>query len=129
MSFCRVTVLAVVLCCLHLENVGNDAVNRDITYQASEEKLLSDAGVHEAQGWETSQDTGQPGKTKCSHQLPNSLSAIFGKGNFISISQTETIPAFIVRCSPASLSTELNIQFKGFDFILLIIKKKSLKPS
>lgn len=54
MSFCRVRVLAVILSCLHLENIGNDAVNRDITYQACEEELLCDTGVHETQGGETS---------------------------------------------------------------------------
>ncbi len=54
-------VLAVILSRLHFEDVGNDAVNRDVTYQASEEELLCDAGVHEAQGRETSQDPGQPG--------------------------------------------------------------------
>lgn len=63
MSVCRVGVLAVILSRLHLQDVGNDAVNRDVTYQAGEEELLCDAGVHEAQGWETSQDTGQPGET------------------------------------------------------------------
>lgn len=77
MSFCRVTVLAVVLSCLHLENVGNDAVNGDITYQTSEEQLLCDAGVHEPQGWETSQDTGQPAKTNPAIPAELSLSPLF----------------------------------------------------
>lgn len=63
MSFCRVTVLAAIFSCLHLENIRNDAVNRDVTYQACEEELLCDTGVHETQGWETSQDAGQSGKT------------------------------------------------------------------
>lgn len=63
-SFCMVRVLAVIFSCLHLQNVGNDAVDGDITYQASEKELLCDAGVHETQGWETRQYTRQPGKTK-----------------------------------------------------------------
>lgn len=57
-------VLAVVLGRLHLEDVGNDAVDGDVTDQACEEELFRDAGVHEAEGWETSQDTGQPAETK-----------------------------------------------------------------
>lgn len=57
-------VLAVVLSCLHLEYVGNDAVDGDVTDQACEEELFRNAGVHEAEGWETSQDTGQPAETK-----------------------------------------------------------------
>lgn len=73
MSFCRVRVLAVILSRLHLEDVGNDAVNRDITYQASEKELLCDARVHEAQGWETSQDAGQPGETSTQQLLQSHL--------------------------------------------------------
>ena len=72
-SFCRIRVLAVVLGRLHLEDVRNDAVNRDVTYQASEEELLCDARVHEAQGWETSQDTGQPGETNRQQILQSHL--------------------------------------------------------
>lgn len=63
LSFSGFRILAVILSRLHLEDVGNDAVNSDVTYQAGEEKLLCDAGVHEAQGRETSQDTGQPEET------------------------------------------------------------------
>lgn len=43
-----VRVLAVIFSCLHLQNVGNDAVDGDVTYQAGEKELLRDAGVHEA---------------------------------------------------------------------------------
>lgn len=63
-----VRVLAVIFSRLHLQNVGNDAVNGDVTYQASEKELLCDAGIHESQGWETCQYTGQPGKTKISQR-------------------------------------------------------------
>lgn len=58
-----VRVLAVVLSCLHLEYVGNDAVDGDVTDQTCEEELFRDAGVHEAEGRETGQDTGQPAET------------------------------------------------------------------
>lgn len=64
-----IRVLAVIFSCLHLQNVGNDAINGDVTYQAGEKELLCDAGVHESQGWETCQYTGQPGKTKISQRL------------------------------------------------------------
>lgn len=64
MSASGVTVLAVVLGCLHLEYVGNDAVDGDVADQACEEELFRDAGVHEAEGGETSQDAGQPAETK-----------------------------------------------------------------
>lgn len=63
-SFRMIRVLAVIFSCLHLQNVGNDAINGDVTYQAGEKELLCDVGVHESQGWETCQYTGQPGKTK-----------------------------------------------------------------
>lgn len=64
-----IRVLAVIFSCLHLQNVGNDAINGDVTYQAGEKELLCDVGVHESQGWETCQYTGQPGKTKNSQRL------------------------------------------------------------
>lgn len=68
-----VRVLAVIFSCLHLQDVGNDAVNGDVTYQAGEKELLCDAGVHESQGWETCQYAGQPGKTEISQKLFNRL--------------------------------------------------------
>lgn len=68
-SVCMVRVLAVIFSCLHLQNVGNDAVNGDVTYQAGEKELLCNAGVHESQGWQTCQYTGQPGKTNISQRL------------------------------------------------------------
>lgn len=76
LSVCGVRVLAVILSRLHLEDVGNDAVNGDVTYQASEEELLCDARVHEAQRRETSQDTGQPGRQENSSKL---MCSLFGK--------------------------------------------------
>lgn len=101
MSFRRVTVLAVVLSCLHLENVGNDAVNGDITYQTSEEELLCDAGVHEPQGWETSQDTGQPAKTNPAIPAELSLS-----------------PLSCSRCFQSSLAFCITEKKKVFQFVL-----------
>lgn len=74
-----VRVLAVIFSCLHLQNVGNDAVNGDVTYQAGEEELLCDAGVHESQGWETCQYTGQPGKTESSQGLFTRLRSTYDK--------------------------------------------------
>lgn len=62
-----VRVLAVIFSCLHLQNVGNDAVDGDVTYQAGEKELLCDAGVHEAQGWEARKYTGQSRKIKNNH--------------------------------------------------------------
>lgn len=78
-SFCMVRVLAVIFSCLHLQNIGNDAVNGDITYQAGEKELLCDARVHESQGWETCQYTGQPGKTKISQRLFTRLRSTYVK--------------------------------------------------
>lgn len=101
MSFRRVTVLAVVLSCLHLENVGNDAVNGDITYQTCEEELLCDAGVHEPQGWETSQDTGQPAKTNPAIPAELSLS-----------------PLFCSRCFESSLAFRITVLRRKSDFSL-----------
>lgn len=63
-----VRVLAVIFSCLHLQNVGNDAVDGDVTYQAGEKELLCDAGVHEAQGWEARKYTGQSRKIKKTSQ-------------------------------------------------------------
>ena len=67
MLFCGIRVLAVIFSRLHLEDVGNYTVNGDVTYQASEEELLCDTRVHEAQGGETSQDTGHPGEADTQH--------------------------------------------------------------
>lgn len=54
--------LAIVLCCFHFENVGDDAVNGDISNEPSKEQFLGDAGAHQPQRGQANQDPGQPGR-------------------------------------------------------------------
>lgn len=63
-SVAGIRVLAVVLGRLHLKDVGNDAVDGDVSYQASEEELFCDAGVHEPQRRQSGQDPSQSEKQK-----------------------------------------------------------------
>lgn len=52
--------LAVVICGLHLEDIGDDAVDLNVTNESSEEQLLCDRCTDEPQGREPQQQLGQP---------------------------------------------------------------------
>lgn len=53
--------LAVVVGGLHLEDVGDDAVDLHVPDEAGEEELLGDGGADQPEGRETQQQLGQPG--------------------------------------------------------------------
>lgn len=53
--------LAVVVGGLHLEDVGDDAVDLHVPDEAGEEQLLCDGGADQPEGRETQQQLGQPG--------------------------------------------------------------------
>lgn len=53
--------LAVVVGGLHLEDVGDDAVNLHVPDEAGKEQLLGDGGADQPQGRQTQQQLGQPG--------------------------------------------------------------------
>lgn len=64
--------LAVVVGGLHLEDVGDDAVDLHVPDEAGEEELLCDGGADEPEGRETQQQLGQPGgETKCCRAVRN----------------------------------------------------------
>lgn len=58
----RASDLAIVLCCFHFEDVGDDAVNGDVSDEPGKEQFLGDAGAHQPQRGQAHQDPGQPAR-------------------------------------------------------------------
>lgn len=58
----RPRALAVVVGGLHLEDVGDDAVDLNVPNEAGKEQLLCDGGADQPEGRETQQQLGQPGR-------------------------------------------------------------------
>lgn len=56
--------LAVVVGGLHLEDVGDDAVDLHVADEAGEEQLLGDGGADQPEGRETQQQLGQPDRQR-----------------------------------------------------------------
>lgn len=56
--------LAVVVGGLHLEDVGDDAVDLHVADEAGEEELLGDGGADQPEGRETQQQLGQPDRQR-----------------------------------------------------------------
>lgn len=58
----RASYLTIVLCCFHFENVGDYAVNGNISNETCEKQFLGDAGAHQPERWQANEDPGQPEK-------------------------------------------------------------------
>ena len=52
--------LSWILCCLHLEDVGDDAVYRNIANEASKKQLFRYAGTHQPECRQADENAGQP---------------------------------------------------------------------